>query len=106
GTDHSFRIQDSFHICLIISRNPVILKVVKTVSEYFPLFQHQSPGQAALHTFQCQVFKHMSVIVHRDPPFCVMICFVERICICPSAISHKTNPPSSNKSISCAVSLL
>src|SRR5699024_9075578 len=37
-TDHPFRIQDTFHVRLIIIGNPVIIKVIKAFPEDFPFF--------------------------------------------------------------------
>ena len=42
--DHAFRIQDAFHIRIIIGCDFVIVKVVKALPEDLTLLQHQIPA--------------------------------------------------------------
>ena len=51
------------------------------------------PRQAALHTFEHQVLKHVPVIMDRNAPFSIMIDSVGLVHTSPYAISHYLLPP-------------
>ena len=88
GADHAFRIQNTLHILFIISSNPIVIEVIKTVPENLPLFQHQIPGKPALQALQGEMLKHFPVIMHRDSPFRIVIDPVGLVDSGPRAIPH------------------
>ena len=86
--DHAFRLQDTLHVCFVVSSDFVKIKIVKALPEDFPLFQHQIPGKAALQAFQRQMFEHMTVIMYRNSPFRIMINAVGLVHTGPGTVSH------------------
>ena len=73
GTDHALSIYDAFYIRVRIGGDSVIIKAVKAETEDLPLFDHQTPGEAALHGLHHQMFKHTPVIMHRHAPLGIVV---------------------------------
>ncbi len=88
GADYAFPIQYSLCITVIIGSNLVKTKIVEALEEDFPFFQNDIPAEAALHALQGQWLEHLTVIVHRDTPFRIMIYFVGLVYVGPSAVTH------------------
>ena len=70
---------EPFHIGLPVPADFFRVKAIKALSEMLPPIQDCLPGQSGLKGLQEQHFKKLPILMHRPPPFLVMIGHIQGI---------------------------